>query len=169
MKTTSPSKGPRGRTASKVKSKPARKAAPKTAPAKRPGGRPQYQPTADQRRQVQIMTSTGIARELQAKILKISPDTLRARFPEELEVGKATMLAEVAGNLFKIATGATAQAAVSAMFIMKTQAGWRETSRHEHSGPGGGPIEHVDLTSFSDDDLATLDAILARAADKRPA
>lgn len=37
---------------------------------------------------------------------------------------------------------------------------WRENSRHEHTGAGGGPIQHVDLSGVSDDDLARLEKLL---------
>lgn len=41
------------------------------------------------------------------------------------------------GLLQKARSGNT----VSSIFYLKTQAGWRETERREHSGPDGSPIE----------------------------
>jgi phage terminase small subunit len=46
------------------------------------------------------------------------------------------------------------------MFWLKTQAGWRETNRMEHSGTLG----TYDLTKLSDDQLRQLAAILGPAA-----
>jgi hypothetical protein len=46
------------------------------------------------------------------------------------------------------------------MFWLKTQAGWRETSRLEHAGAVG----TYDLSKVSDADLNRLEAILRRSA-----
>ena len=49
------------------------------------------------------------------------------------------------------------------MFWLKTQAGWRETSRLEHAGAVG----TYDLSKVSDADLNRLEAILGPLTDGR--
>jgi transposase len=42
---------------------------------------------------------------------------------------------------------------------------WRENSRHEHTGPNGGPIQHeIDLTGLSDEELEQLERIRSKLA-----
>ena len=54
----------------------------------------------------------------------------------------------------------------SLFFILKTQFGFRETDRHEHTGAEGGPIEvaGIDVSQLNAKDLNTLDRLLARAS-----
>ena len=67
--------------------------------------------------------------------------------------GRAQTIADVAGNLLmKARAGDTA----SICFYLKTQAGWRETTRTELTGAEGGPIKHagvIDLSDVSDEAL----------------
>lgn len=41
---------------------------------------------------------------------------------------------------------------------------WGDKTQHEHSGPDGGPIQHVDLTGATDDELDQLEALQRRIA-----
>lgn len=51
--------------------------------------------------------------------------------------GKAKAIAHVANGLLQKARGGDT---TSMIFYLKTQAGWRETDRLEHTGAEGGPI-----------------------------
>ena len=77
-------------------------------------------------------------------------DTIRKdlRCVEALDVGKAETIAKVAGTLVKKALAGDTS---SAIFYLKTQAGWRETIRSEQTGKDGGPIEYINL---SDEEVA---------------
>lgn len=66
-----------------------------------------------------------------ARALKISENTLRLHFGEEVATGKAAKHAKVIGHLFRqIEKGGAAQT----IFFLKTQLGWKETQRIEHAG-----------------------------------
>ena len=79
-----------------------------------------------------------------ADFLGISRTTFRAICARDDEVsvrykrGKAKAIAHVANGLLQ---KARAGDTTSAIFYLKTQAGWRETERIEHSGPDGSPIQ----------------------------
>ena len=49
--------------------------------------------------------------------------------------------------------------AISAIAEANKMAGSYPPAKHQHSGPGGGPIPTVDLTNVSDDDLDRLEAL----------
>lgn len=45
---------------------------------------------------------------------------------------------------------------ITAIQQLAKMQGWESASKHEHSGPGGGPILTKDVSELSDDDLAAL-------------
>lgn len=45
---------------------------------------------------------------------------------------------------------------ITAIQQLAKMQGWESASKHEHSGPGGGPILTRDVSELSDDDLAAL-------------
>lgn len=45
---------------------------------------------------------------------------------------------------------------ITAIQQLARMQGWESASKHEHSGPGGGPILTKDVSELSDDDLAAL-------------
>jgi hypothetical protein len=115
--------------------------------------------TAAQR--VEVETLAALLNQDQiADYLGISRNTFRALCNRDEEVaarykrGKAKAIAHVAnGLLMKARNGDT----TSAIFYLKTQAGWRETERHEHAIAGSV------IDGLSDDDLeAIIDASGAR-------
>ena len=70
--------------------------------------------------------------------------TLMDRDPEVAERykrGKAKAIGAIAQSLIAKARGGDT---ASMIFFLKTQGGWRETDRVEHSGPDGGPVELSD-------------------------
>ena len=99
-------------------------------------------PTKEQVLTVRVMTACGMPQEVICQQI-INPEngkpidskTLRKVFREELDGGKSVANALVAQSLFKKATSGTGQGAVTAaIFWLKTQAGWKETQKVEHSG-----------------------------------
>lgn len=103
-------------------------------------GRPVFAPTKDQRTLVGIMAGCGFKHELIAERIGIDDKTLRKHFREELTEGKSAANAIVAQSLFKKATGDGSQSVTAAIFWMKTQAGWKETTVSELSGTNGAPL-----------------------------
>lgn len=117
-----------------------------------------WEPTDDERRRVRLYAGLGMTQEQIGHLIGKSVDSLARRCREELDIGKAETLAKVAGTLVQKALNGDT---TSAIFYLKTQGGWKETSVHEHTGA----IRQVhDLDKLSDEKLDTLIAILADAA-----
>ena len=102
--------------------------------------RPAFEPTDEQRKQVEAMAGFGIPQVDIAKVIGISKPTLEKYFREELDVGSVKATAKVAQSLFKKATSDGSQSVTAAIFWLKTRAGWKETQAVEHSGPNGSPL-----------------------------
>lgn len=110
----------------------------------KPGPKP-WQPTDEQLAKIKLYAGLGSTQEQVVAMLGISLPTFKNNVgaKEAFELGKADTIAKVAGSLVKKAlAGDTA----SAIFYLKTQAGWRETNRTEHTGKDGGPIEYANLS-----------------------
>ncbi len=99
-----------------------------------------HEPTDEDREMVEAMAAFGVPQADIAKVLRLSENTLRKHYPDELEMGSTKATTKVAANLFKMATGSGREAVTAAIFWMKTRAGWKETSVHEHTGKDGTPL-----------------------------
>jgi len=108
---------------------------------KNKGGRPPHDPTPEMRAQVEALAGFGIQREEIARYLGISKPTLRNHYAEELAVGVTKANVQVARALHSQAVNGDVRAAT---FWLKTRGGWKETSKLEHTGEDGGPIEVSD-------------------------
>lgn len=91
-------------------------------------GRPPFEPTDEQRYSVELMASIGIPQEQIASSLEISLPTLHKYFRDELDNGKPRTITKVADSLYRQAIAGNITAAI---FYLKTQGGWKETSRLE--------------------------------------
>jgi hypothetical protein len=72
-------------------------------------GRPAFVPSAEQRREVEIMARYGLPEDDIALVLGIDPKTLRKHFRLELDVAFVKANAKVAESIFLQAVGAPAQ------------------------------------------------------------
>jgi len=112
-----------------------------------------------QRAEVETLAAL-LSQEQIADYLGVARNTFRAICERDAEVaarykrGKAKAIAHVANGLLQKARNGDT---TSMIFYLKTQAGWRETERLEHSGPDGQPI----ATSARE----TLSLLLGRMAD----
>jgi hypothetical protein len=97
-----------------------------------------FVPTDEQRRAVRAMAAYGIPQDDIAKVIEIAPKTLRLAFRTELDKAPIEANTKVAQTCYQMAISGQHPAAT--FFWLKTRAGWRETDRHELTGPGGGPI-----------------------------
>ena len=124
-----------------------------------------HEPNEKDRNQVTLMAGIGLTQDQIAKIIGVSDETLRKYYSSELETATSMMNAQVAQNLFRIATSKGAGAVASAIFWMKTRGGWREVERKEITGVDGSPITvaSVDLRGLSDAELATMQTLLGKA------
>lgn len=91
-----------------------------------PRGRKKHRPRAEQRDMVKALAGYGVPQADIARLVNIDPTTLRERYRDELDVGKAMANALVAQNLFQIARGSGREAVTAAMFWLRCQAGWSE-------------------------------------------
>lgn len=109
-----------------------------------------FEPTKEQRLQVQIMAACGMPHEqIASQIINhqtgkpLVAKTLRAAFRDELNTGMSTANALVAQSLFKKATGAGPQSVTAAIFWLKCRAQWKPTEGLELTGKDGSPLPGV--------------------------
>jgi hypothetical protein len=93
--------------------------------------RPSFTPTEDQRRQVKMMAALGISRDSIAKVIGITPKTLRKHFDREVVRGGIEAIMQVAGKLYQSAMGGNV---VAMIFFLKCRGGWREQAPEGQRG-----------------------------------
>ena len=118
------------------------------------------------------MAGIGLKHDQIAKIIGISDETLRKYYTEELETAAAKMNAQVAQNLFSIATGKGVGAVASAIFWMKTRGGWREVERKEITGKDGAAIQleakrTINFENMDDESLQQVEQALRLALEHK--
>ena len=118
--------------------------------AREGAGRKPFEPTENERKQVEAMSGYGLPIEQIAVLVRdgIDADTLRKHFVKELTAGKAKANAQVGKTLFqKVMAGDT----TAAIWWSKTQMRWAETQRLEHTSPDGSmtPKPALDVTKLS--------------------
>ena len=123
-------------------------------------GRRAKELTADQKAQVEALAAY-LSQDQIADYLGIGRTTFQSMIERDPEIserykrGKAKAVGLVAqGLLQKARSGDT----TSAIFYLKTQAGWRETQKIEHTGADGAPIqvETLDVSKLSTEALAEI-------------
>lgn len=92
-----------------------------------------WEPTDEQIAKIKLYAGLGSTQEQIATLIGISVDTLTRCEATKLawEHGQAETIAKVAGSLVKKALGGDT---ASAIFYLKTRAGWKETQVNEHHG-----------------------------------
>ncbi len=122
------------------------------APAGHFGNVP-FQPTDEQRAKVRTYAKTFPVHgeHYIARLIGVSRDTLRRHFAEDLELGRAEMLASIGGQMINRALDADAATAKGDLdaqkFILARLGGW--TTKVEMTGKDGRPMETVDLSGMS--------------------
>jgi hypothetical protein len=100
--------------------------------------KPQHKPTEDQRKKAENWAMVGVPHDHIVILLGLgSLHTLYRHYRAELDLGKAKANAAIGGTLFKQAMAGNVSAAI---YWTKSQMGWREVQRVEHTGADGGPI-----------------------------
>jgi hypothetical protein len=129
-----------------------------------------HEPTEKDRKQVSVMAGIGLTHDQIADVMGISDETLRKYYSKELKISASVMTAQVANNLYSIATSKGQGSVSAAIFWMKTRGGWREKDRIEVTGKDGEPIQiqsvPINTDEMDEDELAVLDSILSRLTDK---
>jgi hypothetical protein len=147
-----------------TRKKTAPKAAPRKPAAKRSRGRPEWKPTPEQRKTIESMAGVGVPHADIAKVIGKSEKTLRKHCAKELDLGQIKANANVSQSLYAKAVGDGPAAVTAAIWWEKTRQGRREIVVKRHQGPNGGPVQTIDLTKATDEQLAALEAIFGPAA-----
>lgn len=126
-------------------------------------GRISFNPTGNERRQVELMAGLGLPMKQIAALVRggIGESTLRDYFAVELVVGKAKTNQGVANALLQKALGGDTQAQI---WWTKARLKWSDVQKHELTGKGGGPIKSsVQLSGLSPEELDQLEGLLTKA------
>lgn len=108
--------------------------------AKKPknkGGRPAHEPTAQTRAMVEMTAAFGVPQEDIARLLGITPPTLRFHYFQEIDLGLLRANAKVAQNLFRIACKENREGLQAAIFWLRMRAGWRDAAASAQDGDIG--------------------------------
>src|SRR4051794_27581444 len=95
------------------------------------------------RNQIEAMAGYGIPETEIAIVLEIEPEKLRELYGRVIDGARTKANAKVAESLFRKATGEGRESVVAAIIWLKTRAGWKETSAHELTGTGEGPMKVI--------------------------
>ena len=129
-------------------------------PEKRKPGRPVHVKQDQISDNVKFLAGIGLTENDIAKVSGISTPTLLKYYREELDVGHVQVNANVAKSLYKKAISDKPQSVAAAIFWLKARAGWKEINRHEHTGKDGNPMQFMDLSKLTDEQLAELEKAL---------
>lgn len=104
--------------------------------------RPAHQPTRETKLLVKNLVAVGMLQEDIASKLDMSVDTLARHYRKELDEGIADANATIAKKLFDEAKSGNVACMI---FWLKTRANWKETNRHELSGPEGKALPCIEV------------------------
>lgn len=136
-------------------------------------GNPPFVPTDEQREKVRTYAKVfpPHAQRNIALLIGCSEDTLQRHFRDDIDLGRAEMLASVGSQMISRALNADktgpdgtpiAKGDLDAQkFILARLGGW--STKVEMTGKGGGPIESVDLSKFTPEQLAEYGRLAAIA------
>ena len=124
-------------------------------------GRPQFQPTAEQRRLVAVLTGMLVPIETIAENVGpgISTPTLRKHFKQELRIGREQLLVQLKVGIYRQAQNGSVRALT---WLIERLGGpeWRAVEQHVISGTLG-----TDLSGVPTEELTReLDALRRKSA-----
>lgn len=125
-----------------------------------PTGRPPHEPTKKTRDAVRLLSGSGVDQDRIAAHLEIAPKTLRLHYRRELDLALVELQAGWFGSLHQKAMSPThPSAAIAAMFLLKTRAGYSERLALVGGGKDDPPVRvahDVDLSALNRDQLMAL-------------
>jgi hypothetical protein len=125
------------------------------------GGRPPFQPTPEQRRQVELLVAHGNAEWIIARIVGCDRKTLRRHFRDELRDGREMLIARM--GLCIVRAGLAGDWRAAAYWLARFGGPqWRLTSRVGISGALVVTTDKLDVRSMTDDELRREIAELER-------
>jgi hypothetical protein len=104
---------------------------------------PGHKPTDELRTLVRRLAGLGVVVDDIANLTKISDETVRKYYREDIALGRAEANLGVARALFKAATREHQPNVVAQMFWLKNRAGWKDIGV---GNPGGGNMNFVIVT-----------------------
>jgi predicted DNA-binding protein (UPF0251 family) len=107
---------------------------PKATPKKHTGGRPAHVPNAETRLRAKALGGYGLTAEQSADVMGMCRATFWRYYKAEFQAGVPHANAQVAQNLFKLATGSSRGAVAAAIFWLKARGGWSEKVQVETTG-----------------------------------
>lgn len=129
-----------------------RKGTPRVVP--RNGGRKPWKPSDEQRAMIRYLAGQGAEQKFIASVVGVGVDTLVKYCRADLDCGMEEVHLQVGAALIKQIEAGNVTAII---WYEKTRRHLREITAHEHSGPNGAPIEHRDMSGYTDDQLALLE------------
>lgn len=135
-------------------------------------GNPPFVATEEQRTRARALAKAfpPSSEKYIALLLGISVSTLQRHFREDMDHGRAEMLAAIGAQFINRAMDGgspTSKGDIDAQkFILARLGGW--SNKVEVAGHGGGPIEHVDLSRLTDEQLEAYGRLAAIAAGVDP-
>jgi phage terminase small subunit len=90
-------------------------------------------------------------------------EAIKAKAADKAEWSAADRLKALKG-IFDRTSEDDPRTAIAAVAEANKMQGSYAPAKHQHSGPGGGPIQTVDLTNASDEDLERLEALFGPLA-----
>jgi hypothetical protein len=140
-------------------------------------GNPPFVPTDDQRAQVRTLAKTfpPPAEHYLARLVGISRETLRKHFADDLELGRAEMLANVGAQMINGAINGAHTVKGDPdrqKFVLARMGGW--SLKTEVTGKDGGPVRYstYDFSHLTDDQkraaLLVLDQVVAQSPEDEP-
>lgn len=121
-----------------------------------------FEPTDAQRADVELYAKV-MSQAMIAEALGISVDTLTRHFRKELDRGKREAVSAVGAKLLAKAMAGSIPCMI---FYLRTQGKW--STRLELTGPEGGPIEKIDLSRLTPEQLEEYGRLAASAAGLNP-
>ena len=121
-----------------------------------------WEPTDEEVAKVRLYAGLGATQEMIGSMIGKSVDTLsrNEKTKEAMAIGKAETVAKVAGALVRKALAGDSTCAI---FYLKTQGGWKETSRTEHTGADGSAIEVNKTVNLKDAPPETIAYLAGKA------
>lgn len=136
-------------------------------------GQPAWEPSEHQLGIVRQASAAGSTWRQIARLAGVREPTIKNHPAAQhaFDEGRAKAHLAIGGQIYRLALGLDDQGEKVAspdktmlIFYAKTQMGWRETNRFEHSGPGGAPLDPAALNVLSDAELTEFERIMEKLA-----
>jgi len=119
--------------------------------------RPPYQPTDNNRRQVESWSGVGITQEQMAALLEIDVDTLVKYYRKEIDQGKAKACASIGSSFYQKAKDGDTAAMI---WWTKSQMGWKGEKVIDHTSSDGSMTpKSLDVSKLSTGALKEIMAL----------